>query len=158
MIKLGAPAGQKGIWQPNGRPILAEEFDSQRIDQRALGDIGHEDRDFDDMRGFRTGVAQARAYTLERNSELLDGAIRNCPVLLDANGARNPDVPVGAHNVAIVTERLWLAGNEVAFDHMGIPSLGYAKIIQSISLVRISVSPVLLAIQNPLSMCDLRWD
>jgi len=41
---------------------------------------------------------------------------------------------------------------------MGISSLGYAKIIQSISLVRISVSPVLLAIQNPLSMRDLRWD
>jgi len=36
--------------------------------------------------------------------------------------------------VAVVAIRLWLAGHEVAFDHMGISSLGYAKNMQSISL------------------------
>jgi hypothetical protein len=77
------------------------------------------------MRGLRAGVTQARVHTVERNTELLDGAIRDGPVLLDANRARNPDVPIGAHDVAVVAIWLWLAGHEVTFDHAEISSLGY---------------------------------
>jgi hypothetical protein len=37
-IKLGAPTGQKGIWQPNGRPILAEpETDPEIKDGQGRG-------------------------------------------------------------------------------------------------------------------------
>jgi hypothetical protein len=37
-VKLGAPAGQQGIWQPNGRPILAEpETDPAIADGQGRG-------------------------------------------------------------------------------------------------------------------------
>ena len=37
-IKLGAPSGEKGIWQPNGRPILAEpETDPAIADGQGRG-------------------------------------------------------------------------------------------------------------------------
>jgi hypothetical protein len=62
-------------------------------------------------------------------------------------------VPAGTHNVAVVAIRLGLAGNEVAFDHMGITSLGCAKRIQNISLVGIGPSPILPAIKNTPHPC-----
>jgi hypothetical protein len=80
-------------------------------------------------------VSQARVHTGERDSELLDGAIRDAPVLLDPDGARNPDVPVGSHDVAVVANRLWLAGHKVAFDHRWSPHWVTQKNTKQIAFV-----------------------
>src|SRR3954471_9333350 len=71
--------------QGRGGSMLAEILDPDRINERPLGNIGHEDGDLDDLRGARSRVAQAGIHAGQRNAELLDGALRNGAVCIDAD-------------------------------------------------------------------------
>jgi len=80
------------LYQCGRRTALTEVLDAQRIDERALGDVGHEYGDLDDMFCLRARVPEASIDAVERYTELLDRRGGNRSVCVDPDAPRHPDV------------------------------------------------------------------